>query len=588
MVRCSCDSFMCRYPHEGKRCERSAPANGARCSQCEGRTTGPARGSVPTANQRLGVASSVPTALGEKTGKKVAWESFPREQEKGTHAGRVQISTKRLIPFPEVAERFREGTRVQLVLAQGDTELLDANGQSVGFESGFEQVADENGVVQFDRCFFGKVATTKKIVQDVEVRNGTYLPPRRRRKGQSAPDRFHFWFFAQIIDPHGKPPRVVALKKQWRFRMVSKLDLIQDHLFLEWRLAFNAPYNARVSYLNDEAASSSTGSSAAVQEEAAAVPAAGLADFPLFPEDPVAAGMPELEPGSPSLLKRQKSDHEAESSSADSSAVAPATTRSPYTFGDDPFYFQLLGGTKMTLLVDPTTEISFAALVKAILESLLAISRFSQETDSLDVDYKQMCVDRLEKQLADQGGTKLLFGGEPLAPGYMDPLTSLVERLRVVVIVTTEDVAKDIDLLRGIRHPLDTFPATGFEVLFPEEDTLAGTVPMAPGSSPPATDAPIEFISVKDEPAREVCVKEEHLLDEDIARMREFWRRLPHQRIDSVVERVDLTDCSRGVVLGVDEDAPNEVHVLFNGAEEVESNLKVGEDVLLVELPVLQ
>ena len=82
--------------------------------------------------------------------------------------------------------------------------------------------------------------------------------------------------------------------------MVSKLDLIQDHLFLDWRLAFNAPYNPRVSYLNDEAASSSAGSSAAVQEETAAVPAAGLADFPLFPEDPVAAGMPELEPGSPS------------------------------------------------------------------------------------------------------------------------------------------------------------------------------------------------------------------------------------------------------------------------------------------------
>ena len=256
----------------------------------------------------------------------------------------------------------------------------------------------------------------------------------------------------------------------------------------------------------------------------------------------------------------------------------------------------------------------FAALVKAIPASLLAISRFSQGTDSLDVDYKQMLVDRLEKQLADPVQTKRFCGGKSLAPGYMDPLTSLVERLRVVVIVTNEDVAKDIDVLRGIRNPLDTFPATGFEVLFPEEDTLAGTVPMAPGSSPPATDAPIsvkdeparevcvkeerappatdvsfEFIHVKKEPAGEVPVKEERLLDEDIARMREFRRLPPHQRIGAVVERVDQTgEYIRGVVIEVNKDAPNVVHVLFEDDEEAKSNLKVGEDVLLVELPVLE
>jgi hypothetical protein len=101
-----------------------------------------------------------------------------------------------------------------------------------------------------------------------------------------------------------------------------------------------------------------------------------------------------------------------------------------------------------------------------------------------------------------------------------------------------------------------------------------------------ATDVFVVLDSVKQEPARRFFVKEEEevrRLRQDVALLQEFILREPAQREGSIVQRVGPTN-TRGVVVEADESDPCKVHVLFDGEEEVENNLKVGVGVLLVEL----
>ena len=549
--------------------------------------------------------SAVATASGQRdrwqTPLPGEWQKLPKGK-KGGPEGRYQVAGYNVSPAFE-AEGVA-GQEYHLVLCKGEIRLLDKKGGSAGFQQNFSSVADEDGLVVFPQPQIKRIGDIRKTFEACEVGiAGSELPTQKRSRTRKGPKQelFPFWVCVRTAPMGNKPAVEIPVTDAWRFELKTKIEQINDEAYLEWRFGDTMNHNTMALTKNGARMSEDT------------------------------AGDDTTEP----LLKRQ----ESASSSAGSSAVAPATTRLPETFGEATIYFQLQGRSKITLQVDSTTEISFAALVKAIVGTLLTFGRFSRGMDSLDVAYERMLVDGLRKQLADPAETKLLFGGESLTPDDMAPLTSLVEQLRVVVIVTTEAVIKDFDVLRGIRNP---FPATGFQALFPEEDSLAGTVPMAPGSSPLASDASIELVGVNDEPAEEgfvkderalpptdvsievnvkhepaggvfvkeefappasdvfielpsvedepaggVFVKEERLLGEDIALIREFFLRSPDQRKGSIVERVDPTDCTLGVVVAVDEVNPYEVCVLFDDAEEVESNLKVGEDVLLVELRFL-
>lgn len=554
MKPCPCNGSWCAaadddvHSHLGEECPGRAPAKQSRCSHCEGATTGPVRGGrwagAASASQRLEVASSVATSLGKKPGKKLGWESLPKEHSEGTGEGMIQISTKRLIPFPEVDELFRKETVVQLVLVKGDTPLLDADGQSAGLKSGFEQVAGEDGVVKFDRCFFHNVSTTKEIVRKAEARNGTDPPARRRPKGQPAPDPFDFWFYAQIIDPHGKPPRAVALKKQWRFRMVSKLDLIKNQTFLDWRLKFNAPYNPRVSSLNSD---SNHGNS------------------------------------------------EATSSSANSSKAAPAqesaTIILPPRFGDDPLVLAfpgLSGMVMQNMREHADRQFGFTVLVSLIVKTIRATGSMERRGQPLDSNLEQELSRQLTEALFDPEKTRLLFDGKQLTPDDMSPLGSLVQRTRLDV-DAPEAVVAVFKILAGYANPpSDPAPVSAegtFPALFPDVGdplaTLATMPALEPGSPPPRMDLSVELIHVKEE-----LVKEEAGVDDDVAILRAFMKLSPDERVGArVVCNFQLDDGSirpfKGTVTRSNSQKPFLVDILFDDGEEVTGC----DEFLVVELP---
>lgn len=564
MALCSCDMFWCRDDaHKDGRCARPAAANGSRCSQCEGQTTGPTRVSVPNAAQRLRAASSVPTALGRAgparglsgaamgrlnhatsvasaVGNKgrATWKQLPKGQQ-GTDAGLYQISNYYVKPPPVVEltakalRKFEKGTQVRAILYKGATPLVDDKGKNVGFESG--DVLPLSQSVTFDKLSVGKLIPMKRAFEAHEKR---FHGAKGKRGGPFKQGLYTYSIRVETVATPTQPSEELSVLDPFRFEVSSALRRIDHAGYRRWRKGATELHN-----------------------------------------------------------KFLKKEEEPASSSAGSSAVAPATIRSPHTFGTDTIHFQLAGDIRNPLQVDPTTEVRFSALVEAIVGSLVAIGRCSMREESLDVEYEQTLASNLKEGLANPAQTQLFFGGQLLTPEDMTPLTSIIERARVVVIVAAEAVVKDFDILRGKRSPLDDHPVTGYEPLFLDEDSFDGTVPMASNASVELVhvkeeerdlpDVIIELAGVKQEHAEEkVCVKkeeEDRFLRQDVALLQEFFLRLPAQRVGSIVQRVGSTN-TRGVVVEANESDPCEVHVLFEEEDEVESNLKVGENLLLVEL----
>lgn len=424
------------------------------------------------------------------------------------------------------------GEEYELVLCKGKIRLVDEKGMSVGFKQHFRAKASDNGLVTFPKPRIQKMMILKKFFEAAEERiAGEPLPTLKRSRTPIGPkqDQFSFWMTVQTVPTDNKPAVEIPVVESWRFELKAALKRVFDEEYLEWRLQDTAAHNT------------------------------------MAKERP---------------LKRQKSDHEATAPAV----ATQGTIRLPETFGD--VLFQLPGGSKIPLEVDSTTEISFAALVEAIVKTLFAVGRMCRGVEPLGVAYEQALMVRLQKNLADPAETKLFFGGQLLTPDNMTPLTSLVEQQRVVVIVTKEAVVKDFNVLRGI--PLAEAPVVAnLPPLFP--DPVANLAAMPVASPSPLATGDIYLRLVKREPIKQEPVKEEPDVQRDIVALEAFMRLLPKERVGALVQCVfqteDGTDRSySGIVQSAHSDTL--VDVLFED-NELEENLDV-KDILIVELPRLQ